>query len=1229
LVRMIHRYYAAARLPGEVQAGHAAQAFPRRPAAQSLSAMRTFDVSACEPEFQVVSLACSIIPSQFTTSSASLEPHPGLFRWSSNQTFFAGGEKMRMPFVNKISRNVLTAITCLLAWPALPVRASDASPSHRGYYTYPAIRGESIIFTSEGDLWVIGVNGGVARRLTSNPGVESHAVISADGRTVAFSANFEGPTEVYVMPVEGGLPQRRTWDGDSIPAGYAPDGRLMITTSRYATLPGTQLVLLNEVGAREILPLSSAAQGVYSPEDHSLFFTRWFKQPSETKRYRGGTAESIWKFDGNNEAVPLTPDWAGTSTQPMFWNKRVYFLSDRDGIMNVFSMDEQGHNLKQESHQRVFDISSASLDDGRIVYACGADLWLLDLKSGNEQVIPVTLTSDFDQLREHWIKKPTDYLTAVHISPDGTSAVFTARGEVFTIPLRNGRIVRVAGNSAVRYREARFLPEGKSILALSTESGETEFWSFPANGEGKAKQWTNDAQVLRWDGVVSPDGNWLAHHDKDERLWLLNVKTGQEKQIAQSMMGDFADLSWSPDSKWLAFGETADNQFLQIKVLNVASGEIKALTSDRYDSGSPTWSSDGKWIYFLSNRMLKTTIESPWGPRQPDPFFDHQVKIYQLALTPDLRSPFLPPDELHPDSESATEKKPSDDKSKDAGKPGTDKNSEAAKSPEDKSSGDKKDSQNQEKKPPEVKIDFTDLPLRLTEVPVPPGNYGNLQATEKRLCWLNDTDNTQKHIGLQCIDIANKGDDVDNVMSDVKSFEMSQNRKKMLVRKGDDFFIFDSDVKPAALADPKALAKSSLNLSRWTFSTKPVDEYRGIFIDAWRLERDYFYDQNMHGVNWVAMRDRYLPLVDRVANREELNLVIAQMVGELSALHTFVLGGDSRKPADQVDLASLGARLRRDEKAGGFVVEHVYLHDPDLPDLAPPLARPESVVHEGEVIVSIDGESLLGVSDERVLLRGKAGTQVLVRVKSTTGAMRDVLVTPIKDQDEANLRYAEWEYSRRLMVDSASNNAIGYIHLRAMESDDINQWAREFYPVYNRQGLIIDVRHNQGGNIDSWLLAKLQRKAWFYWQPRVGNPTWNMQYAVRGHIVVLCDQWTMSDGEAFTEGFKRLGLGKVVGTRTWGGEIWLSGSNTEADNGLASAAELGVYGPEGKWLIEGHGAEPDFVVDNLPHSAYVGNDDQLQAALRLLKEEIKADPRPVPQHPPYPDKSFHFKQTGN
>lgn len=1132
----------------------------------------------------------------------------------------------RSAFVSRLC--VVPLVVAAFTLVSLAARAADVPALHRGYYSTPSLRGDTVVFTSEGDLWTVDIHGGVAHRLTTAPGRETNSMLSPDGKTVAFTASYEGPSEVYTMPIDGGLPQRRTWDGDALPAGWAPDGRLMISTARYATLPERQIVLIDSHGTREIVPLAQAAKAAYATDGHTLFFTRWVKQFSETKRYKGGWAENIWRYSGTGEAVPLTADWDGTSTSPMWSNGRIYFLSDRDGIMNVYSMDADGHALKEESHQQVFDVESASIDNGHAVYSSGSDLWLLDLATGHEQVIPITLASDFDQMREHWVKKPLDYVTSVHLSPDGSRAVFTARGEIFSMPAKPGRVIRVAAESDVRYRDARFAPDGKSILALSTAGGETDFWRFPANGIGKPEQVTSDAKVLRWEGVSSPDGHWLAHHDKDNQLWVFDLKTKQDKRILQSMNDDLVNLAWSPDSKWLAFVETADNQFTQIKILNIDSSEIHALTSDRYNSSMPQWSSDGKWLYFLSDRMLKTTIRSPWGPRQPEPHYDHKVKIYEQALVRGLRSPFLPADELHPDnSDKSDEKKPgetkpADDKTKSA-KPAEDakKPADAAKTNDDSKDA-KKDDKKDEKKPPEVKIDFDNLADRLSEVPVPAGNYDNLQITDKRLCWASASDDSQEHVSLQCLDIANKGDEADTVMSDIRGYEISADRKKLLIGKGDDFYIVDSDAKGAGLSDPKALGKASINLARWTMTTTPRQEFRGLFLDAWRLERDYFYDRNMHGLNWVAMRDRYLPLVDRVADRDELNDVIAQMVSELTALHTFVGGGDTRDSADHIDLGSLGARLRRDEKAGGYVVEHVYQYDPDLPNLAPPLARPESQVKEGEVIVSIDGQDLLTVPDERVLLRGKVGTQVLLRVKNAKSETRDLLVTPISAREEARLRYTEWEYTRRVQVEKDSGGAIGYVHLQAMGPNDIDQWTREFYPVFDRQGLIIDVRHNHGGNIDSWLLGKLLRQAWFYWQPRIGNPTWNMQYAFRGHIVVLCDRETASDGEAFSEGFKRFKMGTLIGTRTWGGEIWLTGSNSQADNGIATAAEIGVYGPEGKWLIENHGVEPDVIVDNLPHVTYTGVDTQLNAAVELLKKQIHDDPRPVPQHPPYPDKSF-------
>jgi tricorn protease len=1088
----------------------------------------------------------------------------------------------------------------LAALLGVAIHAQGRANSRLGYYRFPAIHGDTIIFTAEGDLWSARAEGGFARRLTSDAGMEDYAAISPNGKTVAFSAQYEGPTDAYIIPMDGGLPKRLTWDGDARVEGWTPDGKVLVRTGRYSTLPSEQLVAVDAQANREVLPLAQAADGSYTPDGLTLFFTRFQHQYSFTKRYKGGTAQNIWRYTPGSEAVELTGEYAGTSKDPMFWDGHVYFLSDRDGIMNVYSMDADGHNVKEVTHQKVFDIESASLSVGRIVYSCAADLWLLDLKSGKDAVIPITLVSDFDQLRNHWVKKPLQYLTDAHIAPDGSAAVFTARGEVFTLPAdpaAGGRIVKVAGDSSIRFRDARYLPDGKNIVVISTKTGETEFWKYPANGLGAPEQWTTNADDLRMEGVPSPDGHWLASYDKDNRLWLFNTETKQNKLIAQSMEGGFSDLAWSPDSRWLAYVEGASNQFDQIKILEAATGEIHVATSNYYDSESPAWSADGKWLYFISDRMLKSVVESPWGPRQPDPYFDRSMKVYQLALTPGLRSPFAPPDELHP--------------------------AEAAKNEEQKATGAGEDEQKSagkgEKPAVTVNIDFNGLSDRLMDVPAPPGNYLALDAAEKKLCWLSQDEEATLKIALQCLDIGNKGDAPVTILPDIKSFELSLDRKKMLVRVADDYYILDM---AGNAPDPKALAKDKLDMSHWDLMTNPREEFRSEFVDAWRLERDYFYDQHMNGVNWIEMRDRYLPLVSRVTDRDELSDLISQMVGELSALHTFVHGGDERKPTDDIGIATFGAVLRRDESAGGLVVQHIYRHDPDLPDQAPPFARPDSLVKEGEVILSIDGLDTLSAPDERELLRDKAGRQVLLQVKSTDGKAREVLVTPVTAAEDRNLRYNEWEYSRRLQVDSASHGTIGYVHLRDMGPEDIAQWARDYYPVFNRQGLILDVRHNGGGNIDSWLLGKLLRKAWFYWQPRVGDPYWSMQYAFRGHIVVLCDQWTASDGEAFTEGFKRLGLGKVIGMRTWGGEIWLSPNNPLADNGIATAAQTGLYSPEGKWLIEGHGVDPDIVVDNLPHATFEGKDAQLEEALRVLEEEIQKDPRPVPKHPPYPDKSF-------
>ena len=1055
----------------------------------------------------------------------------------------------------------------------------------RGYYRHPSIHGNSIVFTAEGDLWQVGTGGGLAKRLTTHPGEESRAEFSPDGKTLAYSANYEGPTEVYTIPANGGLPTRRTFDGSNAQVvGWTPSGDILYSTRAYSTLPDAQLVRLDSANRAWQVPLSQAAHGVYDASGKTLFFTRLPFQSSNAKRYAGGTAQQLWKYVEGSEAVPLTGEYSGTSKEAMWWKGRVYFLSDRDGSMNIWSSDETGKGLKQHTHHTTWDVRSACLSEGKVVYQLGADLHLLDIVSGKDEAMNIELASDFDHLRERWIK-PSEFIQGARLSYDGKKLILMSRGKVFLAPAKQGRFIDLTAGKSARFRDATTTADGKNVIALSSETGEVELWKLPANGIGEGERLTSDGHVLRWESIPSPDGKWIAHQDKDNDLWLLDPATKQQKKVATAVASSsnstpgFRTLRWSPDSKWLAFSTEAANDFEQCFLYSLDTGATTPLTTDRYNSGDPNWSADGKWIYFLSDRALKSTVQSPWGSRAPDPYFEKSNKIYAVALKKGTQFPFDAPDELHPDDPKPEPVKPS---------------------------------------PTPVEIDLPGLAARIYEVPAPAANYDNLQLAGKRLCWIEPDRTEPAKSTLQCLDIDNKGEKPEVVTDGVQRFEFSGDGKKMLIRKGGEYYIFDAGVKEATLKTPKALADAKVDLKDWTFSILPGDEFRELFLDAWRLHRDYFYDRKMHGVDWSGIKEKYMTLTLRLRDRQELDDLLGQMISELSLLHAAVYGGDVRHGLDNIALASLGAQLDRDPAVGGYSVKRIYRSDPDRPDRTSPLARPGVDVEEGDVITSINGKDLGSGLSIGEMLRNKAGKQVLLQVKSKNGGEpRSVVVKPVSMAADSDLRYHSWEYSRRLAVEQAGAGQIGYVHLRAMGPNDIAQWTEEYHPVYNRQALIVDVRHNRGGNIDSWILGKLMRKAWFYWQPRVGKTTWNMHRAFRGTVVVLCDEWTASDGEAFAEGFRRLGLGKVIGMRTWGGEVWLTSSNTLSDRGVATAGELGVFA-DGKWLIEGHGVEPDIKVDNLPHATFGGKDAQLEAAIKFLKTQIDAKPLVVPSAPAYP-----------
>lgn len=1077
----------------------------------------------------------------------------------------------------------------------------EAAPAEGelGYYRFPALSGATIVFAAEGDLWRVSAQGGVAQRLTTHAEEETSPVISPDGRTLAYTARYEGPAEVYTIPTSGGAPVRRTYEADvSVTTAWTPDGQLIYTTRHYSGLPKPRLVRLDlETGVRSQIPLADASEGTFDAAGETLFFVRPAFHNNVTKRYTGGTARDVWKFAfGSEEAVELTGDYEGESHSPMWWNDRVYFVTDRDGTMNLWSMDEDGGDLRQHTRHAGWHVKWPSLSEGRIVYSLGADLWIYDSAADETRRVPITLASDFDQLRERWVEEPMDYLTAAHLHPEGESVVLTARGRVFVAPTGSGRLVRASRKDGVRFRDVVFMPDGETMLGLSDESGELEFVRIPADGVGEDTPLTDDGTILRFTGHPSPDGRWIAYTDNNRDLWLLDAETGEQRRINETREG-VGDLAWSPDGRWLAYGMTAPNSFVQIKLYGVEGGTTTALTSDRVNSFSPAWDPEGEFLYFLSDRDLRSLVGSPWGSRQPEPYFDRPIEIFHIALRAGLRSPFRPDDELYEEPDEAGGRTGSEEEAAPVFRPAADDRRLASEP---------------------IAVDLEGIARRVARVPVPSGNYGNLAVTKQALFVSSRGSGPDADTHLIAVEIEAEDVETQTVVEEIRSFELSQDGEKILVRKGGDLYVIDA--RPTKVDD---LTDAEVDLGGWAFPIDVREDWRQIYVDAWRLERDYFYDPEMHGVDWEGVRDKYMPLVDRVTTRDELSDLIGRVVGELSALHTSVRGGDLREDPSDIPVATLGARLQRSPDAGGYVIEHIYRTDPDYPDEASPLTDPYLGIEDGDVIEAVNGIGTLEVPAIGALLRNQEERQVLLTVRSSaTGRSRDVIVVPVAD--EFDLRYRDWQYSRRRAVEEASDGRIGYVHLRAMGSRNITEWYRQFYPVFDRPGLIIDVRDNNGGNIDSFILEKLMREAWMYWKTRVGRETWNMQYAFRGHMVVLVDQNTASDGEAFAEGFRRLGLGSVIGMRTWGGEIWLSSVNRLSDGGLARAPMMGVYGPEGEWLIEQVGVVPDVEVDNLPHATFNGEDAQLEAAIDYLLERIAREPRPVPEPPPYPERWFDY-----
>lgn len=1113
----------------------------------------------------------------------------------------------------------LSTLALTLSLAGLTTATAMQALAAPAYYRFPSIRADAVVFTAEGDLWKVASHGGQAQRLTTHPAAETLPAISHDGKWLAFSAAYEGPTEAYVMPMSGGVPKRISFENDQVNVlGWTTSGEVLVSTLN-STGPSSHRVVaaINpQTMLRRVFPVADANEAVLDDSGKYLYFTRFGLQMTNdnVKQYRGGATAQVWRYDvqAKTEATQLFAGDTSNNRRPMWWKGHLYFVSDRNGAFNIWSANPDGSDARMLTQHKEWEVRNANLGDGKIAYQLGADLRVLDIATAKDELINIDLVSDFDQQRKRQIKTPLEYLTNVEISGKEERLLFTARGRVTIAGTGPQRRIDLPVPENARAREAIFSHDDKSVFAIVDTSGENEIWKFPANGIGKPEMLTTNGNVYRYHIYPSPDGKWLAHTDKRGKLWLLDLatKTNQVIDDAGKIGADRQEeIVWSPDSKTISIVR-ADNklQRSQIGLYALDSKQLHFVTSDRYNSHNPVFSPDGHWLYFYSERNFQVSNRAPWGDRNMGPHFEKRTGIYALALQAGSRFPFKADDELNKTADKPTDKatdKPADksvDKSidKSAEKTGDKTGDKTTDKTTDKAEDSKKPA-----KPVLPAIQYAGLAERLYQVPLAYGNYRDLAIDDKRL-YFTELEGTDGKATLKTLAISKTAPQPDIFAGNIRQFDLSADKKHVFYRTHSTNSPGDFIVVEAGAKQPSDISKAKVNISDWSFFLSPKLEWQQMYADAWRMHRDFLFDDKMRGVDWNKVRSKYAPLVDRVTDRAELNDVLGLMASEVSTLHSQTRPGDVRRVAAEGQAASLGAVLSR--TSTGYRIDHIYHTEPELPSESTPLSQPDLDVKEGDIITAINGQPVLEARDISDLLTNQADKQVLMHVKRGDQAVRAVIVTPVNMMKHANLRYSDWEQSRSEQVNKLTQGRIGYLHLRAMGAQDINSFARDFYSNIERDGLIIDVRRNRGGNIDSWIIEKLLRKAWAFWANPTSAPYVNMQQTFRGHLVVLVDELTYSDGETFAAGVKALKLGPLVGKRTAGAGVWLSDGNTLSDNGMIRAAENAQFGMDGRWLVEGVGVIPDVEVDNLPHATFNGKDQQLETAIQLLEKKLKEQP---------------------
>ena len=1054
------------------------------------------------------------------------------------------------------------------------VFAGTASAQEQGYYQTPALHGDILVFASEGDLWRAPAQGGTAVRLTTHPEVEGTPMISPDGQRIAFMASYDGPAEVYTVSVTGGTPKRLTYEGGGVSLrGWMDNDRVIFRTTN---IPGRLPRILRTVDRNTLsvtdLPFDNADLATVNAPDDTLFFTRYGLSMFSDNAilYRGGRMAQLWKGDlsGTGEAVRLAADFGAPIRHPMHHDGRIYFVSDKSGADNIWSMDENGGDVRQHTERTQWQLRTPALDDGTIVFQSGADLFAYDIAANTTRDINLFLMSDSDYTRERWIDDPLNYLADARMAPAGDAVAVTARGRVASAFTGQRRRVDHRYALDTRARSASYSHDGETVYAILDQDERGEIWALPANGDGAPEQLTDGTDAHIWALFPSPHDASILYVDKAGRLMHLDPETKRVRELDRTESSfdyGFEDLTWSSGGRYMAYTYYDARNLRRVAIYDTQENRKVTVTTGKFESFAPAFSADGAWLYFISDRNFNATPGSPWGDRNMGPAFQSRGEIYAVQLDSDAAFPFSAPSELD-GSDEASE----DDESEADGEPD---------------------------------IMFDGIADRLFQVPVGSGDFGALAANAKHLFVYSFGDSNT----LQRVAITSQNPSLSDYTSNVQRFGLSADGSKLFVqagRRGDAKFM----ILPADKDFPSDASSQTVRLNDWKLRIDPKQEWRQLILDAWRLHRDFAYDPNLRGVDWAAVRDRYVPLRDRIGHRFEVDDLLRQMSAELGILHSQIRSGDEPVDVESGEPSFLGATYAA--RSNGLEIKSIFRGEPDRPNTLGPLQQPGVDVQVGDVLQTVDGIPVRSQQDLSNALMMKAGEEVLLQLVRGRETVREIVV-PRTLWSTRPLHYYDWVERNRARVAETSENTVGYLHMRAMGSSDAASFARDFFEHFDKDGLIIDVRGNSGGNIDSMILSTLLREAWAYWRhPNHGDAYTNMQQTFRGHLAVLINEGTYSDGETFAAGIKALDLGTTIGTRTAGAGIWLSDRNGLSDGGQARVAEYAQYGADGRWLIEGQGVSPDVEVINPPRATYDGEDAQLAYALSYLADKIANEPIP-------------------